>query len=124
MNGSAFGNFASVDVDEDGFVFAKFTNGIVRKIYQIPVATFTNPDGLEAQAGGTFTVTPESGAYTLTRPGLGTAGNIASSTLESSNVDLATEFTSLITTQRAYSASSKIITTADEMLDEAIRMKR
>ncbi|MAZ90669.1 MAG: flagellar hook protein [Oceanicaulis sp.] len=124
VNGSAFGNFASVDVDEDGFVFAKFTNGIVRKIYQIPVATFTNPDGLEAQAGGTFTVTPESGAYTLTRPGLGTAGNIASSTLESSNVDLATEFTSLITTQRAYSASSKIITTADEMLDEAIRMKR
>ena len=124
VNGSAFGNFSSVDVDDDGFVFAKFTNGIVRKIYQIPVATFVNPDGLEAQSGGTFTVTPESGAYTLTAPGIGTAGNIASSTLESSNVDLATEFTSLITTQRAYSASSKIITTADEMLDEAIRMKR
>ncbi|MEA1942200.1 MAG: flagellar hook protein FlgE [Pseudomonadota bacterium] len=124
VNGSAFGNFASVDVDEDGFVFAKFTNGIVRKIYQVPVATFQNPDGLEAQTGGTFTVTPESGAYTLTAPGMGTAGNIASSTLESSNVDLATEFTNLITTQRAYSASSKIITTADEMLDEAIRMKR
>jgi flagellar hook protein FlgE len=124
VNGSAFGNFASVDVDEDGFVFAKFTNGIVRKIYQVPVATFVNPDGLEAQSGGTFTVTPESGAYTLSPPGLGMAGNIAASTLESSNVDLATEFTSLITTQRAYSASSKIITTADEMLDEAIRMKR
>ena len=124
VNGSAFGNFASVDVDEDGFVFAKFTNGIVRKISQVPVATFVNPDGLEAQSGGTFTVTPESGAYTLSPPGLGTAGNIAASTLESSNVDLATEFTSLITTQRAYSASSKIITTADEMLDEAIRMKR
>jgi flagellar hook protein FlgE len=124
VNGSAFGNFSSVDVDEEGYVFAKFTNGIVRKIYQIPVATFVNPDGLEAQSGGTYTVTPESGAFTLSAPGLGTAGNIASSTLESSNVDLATEFTSLITTQRAYSASSKIITTADEMLDEAIRMKR
>ncbi|WP_300542049.1 flagellar hook protein FlgE [Maricaulis sp.] len=124
VNGSAFGNFASVDVDEEGYVFAKFTNGIVRKIYQVPVATFVNPDGLEAQSGGTFNVTPESGAYTLSPPGLGSAGNIASSTLESSNVDLATEFTSLITTQRAYSASSKIITTADEMLDEAIRMKR
>lgn len=124
VNGSAFGNFSSVEVDDDGFVFAKFNNGIVRKIYQIPVATFINPDGLEAQAGGTFTVTPESGAYTLTAPGLGSAGNISASTLESSNVDLATEFTNLITTQRAYSASSKIITTADEMLDEAIRMKR
>jgi flagellar hook protein FlgE len=124
VNGSAFGNFSSVDVDDDGFVFAKFTNGIVRKIYQIPVATFVNPDGLEAQSGGTFTVTPESGAYTLNPPGLGSSGSIAASTLESSNVDLANEFTSLITTQRAYSASSKIITTADEMLDEAIRMKR
>ena len=124
VNGSAFGNFASVDVDDDGFVFAKFTNGIVRKIYQIPVATFVNPDGLEAQSGGTFTVTPESGAYTLNPPGQGSAGSMAAATLESSNVDLANEFTSLITTQRAYSASSKIITTADEMLDEAIRMKR
>ncbi|MHA6289056.1 flagellar hook-basal body complex protein [Maricaulis sp. CAU 1757] len=124
VNGSAFGNFASVDVDDEGFVFAKFTNGIVRKIYQIPVATFVNPDGLEAQSGGTYTVTPDSGAYTLNPPSRGTAGSIAAATLESSNVDLANEFTSLITTQRAYSASSKIITTADEMMDEAIRMKR
>ena len=69
-------------------------------------------------------MTPDSGAFTLNQPGVGSAGSIASQTLEASNVDLATEFTSLITTQRAYSASSKIITTADEMMDEAIRMKR
>lgn len=124
VNGSAFGNFAGVDIDDSGFVFAKFTNGIVRKIYQVPIATFVNPDGLEAQSGGSYTVTPDSGAFTLNAPGLGAAGNVAASTLENSNVDLATEFTGLITTQRAYSASSKIITTADEMLDEAIRMKR
>ena len=124
VNGSAFGNFAGVEVDDEGFVFAKFNNGIIRKVYQIPVATFVNPDGLQAQSGGTYTVTPESGTYTLNQPGLGSAGTIASATLENSNVDLATEFTTLITTQRAYSASSKIITTADEMLDEAIRMKR
>lgn len=124
VNGSAFGNFAGVEIDDTGFVFAKFTNGIVRKIYQVPIATFVNPDGLEASSGGSYLVTPNSGAFTLNAPGLGSAGTIASSTLESSNVDLATEFTSLIITQRAYSASSKIITTADEMLDEAIRMKR
>lgn len=124
VNGSAFGNFAGVDIDDSGFVFAKFTNGIVRKIYQVPIATFVNPDGLEAQSGGSYTVTPDSGAFTLNAPGLGAAGSVAASTLENSNVDLATEFTGLITTQRAYSASSKIITTADEMLDEAIRMKR
>jgi flagellar hook protein FlgE len=124
VNGSAFGNFAGVEVDDSGFVFAKFTNGIVRKIYQLPIATFINPDGLEAESGGSYSVTPDSGAFTLNAPGLGSAGGIAASTLENSNVDLATEFTNLITTQRAYSASSKIITTADEMLDEAIRMKR
>jgi len=124
VNGTAYGNFAGVEVDDAGFVFAKFSNGIIRKVYQVPVATFANPDGLQAQSGGTYTVTPESGTYTLNTPGLGSAGNIAASTLENSNVDLATEFTTLITTQRAYSASSKIITTADEMLDEAIRMKR
>ena len=124
VNGSAFGNFAGVEIDDAGFVFAKFTNGIVRKIYQVPVATFVNPDGLEASSGGSYLVTPKSGAFTLNAPGLGSSGTIAASTLESSNVDLATEFTSLIVTQRAYSASSKIITTADEMLDEAIRMKR
>ena len=124
VNGSAFGNFSGVEVDKEGFVFAKFNNGIVRKIYQIPVATFINPDGLGALSGGSYNVTPDSGAFTLNAPSLGNAGSIASSTLENSNVDLATEFTNLITTQRAYSASSKIITTADEMLDEAIRMKR
>lgn len=124
VNGSAFGTFTGVEVDDEGFVYAKFSNGIIRKTYQIPVATFVNANGLNVEAGGAYSVTPDSGSYTFNIPGTAAAGTIASATLENSNVDLATEFTSLITTQRAYSASSKIITTADEMLDEAIRMKR
>ncbi|MEE2526114.1 flagellar hook protein FlgE [Hyphobacterium sp. HN65] len=124
VNGSAFGTFTGVEVDSDGFVYAKFSNGIIRKTYQVPIATFVNANGLNVESGGAFSVTPDSGSYTFNIPGTASAGTIASSTLENSNVDLATEFTSLITTQRAYSASSKIITTADEMLDEAIRMKR
>ncbi len=124
VDGTAYGNFSGVEVDEEGFVYAKFSNGIIQAVYQVPVATFANPDGLAAESGGAYTVTPESGTYTLNTPGLGSAGTVAASTLENSNVDLATEFTTLIVTQRAYSASSKIITTADEMLDEAIRMKR
>jgi len=124
VNGSAFGTFTGVEVDNDGFVYAKFSNGIVRKTYQVPIATFVNPNGLNVEAGGAYSVTPDSGGFTFNVPGTAAAGTIASSTLENSNVDIATEFTSLITTQRAYSASSKIITTADEMLDEAIRMKR
>lgn len=124
VNGTPFGDFSGVDIDASGMVYAKFTNGIVKKIYQIPVATFANADGLEALGGGAYGVSRDSGNYTLNTAGVGSAGNIAAATLESSNVDLATEFTNLIITQRAYSASSKIITTADEMLDEAIRMKR
>jgi flagellar hook protein FlgE len=124
VNGTPFGDFSGVDIDASGMVYAKFTNGIVKKIYQIPVATFANADGLEALGGGAYGVSRDSGNYTLNTAGVGSAGNLAAATLESSNVDLATEFTNLIITQRAYSASSKIITTADEMLDEAIRMKR
>ena len=74
--------------------------------------------------GGSFQITEESGAFTLNAPGQGASGTISSKTLENSNVDIATEFSELIITQRAYSAASRIITTADEMLNEAIQMKR
>ncbi|MFN3834494.1 MAG: flagellar hook protein FlgE [Glycocaulis sp.] len=124
VNGAIFGAFASVDVDADGFVSARFTNGVVRRIYQIPVGTVANPNGMATAGGAAFFVTPESGAFTLNVPGAGASGRIAPKALENSNVDIATEFSNLIITQRAYSASSRIITTADEMMAEAIQMKR
>ena len=124
VNGAIFGAFASVDVDTEGFVSARFTNGVVRRIYQIPIATVPNPNGMATAGGSAFFVTPESGAFTLNVPGAGASGRIAPKALENSNVDIATEFSNLIITQRAYSASSRIITTADEMMAEAIQMKR
>ncbi len=123
-DGAIFGAFAGVEVSGDGFISARFTNGVVRQIYQIPVATVFNPNGLASVGGASFQVTDDSGAFTLNAPGLGASGTISSATLENSNVDIATEFADLIITQRAYSASSRIITTADEMLNEAIQMKR
>jgi flagellar hook protein FlgE len=123
-NGTAFGNRISVEVDDKGFVTAIFDNGTTRKLAQIALATFTNPDGLAASSGGIYNSSLQSGAYNLKIAGLGGAGKVAPSQLESSNVDLSKEFTGLITTQRAYSASSKIITTADQMLDELINIKR
>jgi flagellar hook protein FlgE len=74
--------------------------------------------------GNAYRVTNESGGFSLKAPGDGGAGLIAPSTLEASTVDLSTEFTGLITTQRAYSACSKIITTADQMLEELLSIKR
>lgn len=123
-NGTAFGTLTSVEIDDEGFVTAIFDNGVLRKIAQVGIATFANPDGLKALSGNAYRVSNESGPFTLKTPGSGGAGYLSPGTLEASTVDLSTEFTGLITTQRAYSASSKIITTADEMLEELIRIKR
>ena len=123
-NGTAFGNQVSIEVDENGFVSAVFDNGSIRQLSQIAVATFTNPDGLNAGTGGLFTASASTGNYILNTAGSTGVGKINGGNLEGSNVDLSLEFTGLITTQRAYSASSKIITTSDQMLDELISIKR
>jgi flagellar hook protein FlgE len=123
-NGTAFGNLTNIEVDDEGYVSAIFDNGVTRRIAQVAIATFSNPNGLKGVNGNAYRVTNESGTYSLKTPGGGGAGSIAPSTLEASTVDLSTEFTGLITTQRAYSASSKIITTADQMLEELLSIKR
>lgn len=113
-----------MNLEDNGILTAQFSNGRSRSIYQIPLATFLNPNGLLADQGGVYRQTLESGVFTINAPGAGGAGAIESGALEASNVDLGTEFTNMIQTQRAYSASSRIITTADEMLEELIRIKR
>lgn len=123
-NGTAFGNLSEVKIDDTGFVTAIFDNGVTRKIAQIALATFPSPDSLSQTSGNAYRVSQGSGTYNLKAAGSGGAGQIGASQLEASTVDLSAEFTGLITTQRAYSASSKIITTADEMLAELISIKR
>lgn len=122
-NGTAFGNLTDVQISKDGFVTAIYDNGVSRNISQIGIATFPNPDGLTAISGNSFQVSNVSGTYNLKVPGTGGAGQLRPSTLEASTVDLSTEFTGLITAQRAYSASSKIITTADQMMQELLQIK-
>lgn len=123
-NGTPFGNLTEVAIDDNGFVSAIFDNGVTRRIAQIALATFPSPDNLASMTGNTYRVSQKSGTYNLKAAGTGGAGLIGASQLEASTVDLSAEFTGLITTQRAYSASSKIITTADEMLAELISIKR
>jgi flagellar hook protein FlgE len=118
------GDLVSLSLEGNGFLTAQFSNGRSRALYQVPLATFLNPNGLQADAGGSFRTTLASGLYNINASNAGGAGRIQSGALEASNVDLAAEFTNLITTQRAYSASSRIITTADEMLEELLRIKR
>jgi flagellar hook protein FlgE len=123
-NGSAFGNLSKISVGDDGMVSAIFDNGVTRNIAQVAIASFVNPNGLQAVSGNVYRVSRDSGAYSLKTPGLGGTGLLSPSSLEASNVDLSQEFTSLITTQRAYSAASKIITTADQMLQELLSIKQ
>lgn len=123
-DGAPPGDLVGVTLEADGVLTAQFSNGRSRPIYQIPLATFLNPNALLAEQGGVYRQTLDSGVYTINAPGTGSAGEIKSGVLEASNVDLGSEFTDMIQMQRAYSASSRIITTADEMLEELIRIKR
>ncbi|MGF1641963.1 MAG: flagellar hook protein FlgE [Rhodospirillales bacterium] len=124
QNGAPFGTLAGISISAEGLMEALFDNGESRPIYRIPVATFVNPNGLGARTGNVWHETVEAGDATLREAGTGPAGEINQSSLEASTVDIAQEFTDMIIVQRAYSAATKIISTADEMLDELIRLRR
>lgn len=124
VDGGLQGNLSSISVSKAGVVSAVFDDGSSRAVFQLPIATFPNPDGMTRVSGNAYTVSGSSGNPAINPPGALGAGAISPSTLEASNVDLAGEFTNMIRFQRAYSASSKIITTVDEMLQEVSNLKR
>ncbi|MGQ0662571.1 MAG: flagellar hook protein FlgE [Pseudomonadota bacterium] len=124
QDGAEVGLRTGVSIDRNGFVIASFSNGATQKIYQIPVVTFSNPSALSARNGNTYAETDASGEFNLRIANTGGSGRIEASSLEGSNIDLGEEFTQMIITQRAYSASAKSIATADEMLEELLRIKR
>jgi flagellar hook protein FlgE len=119
-----YGDVTGISIATDGTVSATFSNGLTKAVYKVPLATFANPDGLEAVSGNAYIATNDSGNAVINAPEAGGAGKINSSQLEDSNVDLATELTDLITTQRAYSACAKIVTTSSTMLDDLLNTVR
>lgn len=122
VDGAVFGNVTGINIDGAGVVVALFDNGLSRKVFQLPLATFPNPDGLARRQGNAFGVSDFSGKFTMVQAGTAGGGNMSSYSLEGSTVDLANEFAELIKTQRAFSASTRIITTADEILTELTRI--
>lgn len=114
-NGTPFGSLSSIAIAGNGIVTATFTNGVSRAIAEIPLATFPNADGLTSVSGTAYQASNNSGLVSLQAAGSGGSGQLESNTLEASTIDLSSEFTDLITTQQAYTASSKVITTADQM---------
>ncbi len=123
-DGSAVGTLTSVQVDENGYVFALYDTGVSRRVFQIPLADVPNPNGLTALDNQTYAPSRESGNFFLWNAGEGPTGEVASFAREESTTDIATELTSMIQTQRAYSSSAKVIQTVDEMLQETTNIKR
>jgi flagellar hook protein FlgE len=124
QDGYGSGEFSGVSIDNVGHVQGLFTNGQKITIGALAVAKFRANEGLGRAGQNLWIETRESGSAALAEAGSGGRGVVSAGALESSNVDLATEFVSLIQHQRSFSANSKTITTADEMLQELINIKR
>jgi flagellar hook protein FlgE len=122
QDGVARGEFQSVSIDSSGFVDINYTNGQTKSFYQIPVVQFNAPDQLQRLAGSAFGATIDSGAPQVNPPGEDGGGTISPSEVTGSNVDIATEFTKLITAQQVYSANSKVITTANQLLTTVLQL--
>ena len=124
QNGVKPGSFSSVSMQQNGDVQINYDNGSSRVLAQIPIVTFASPNSLERQDGQAFLATNASGTPRINQPGGNGAGTLVTSSLEGSNVDIAQEFTKLIVAQRAYTANTKMVTTADDLLQATIDMKR
>lgn len=124
QDGFTSGTLQSISVDEDGLITGFFTNGKTQPLAIVAVATFQNQEGLNKVGNNLFSETFATGQPVITLGGVGGAGKVQSNSLEQSNVDLAEEFVKMITTQRAFQANSRTITTTDEMMAEIINMKR
>ncbi len=119
QNGYSAGELVGVSISEQGRIVASYTNGRTVDLYDVTLASFNAANRLQKLDGGAFAVTQDSGQAIL-----GAQGTIIGASLENSNTDIADEFTKLIVTQQAYSASTRIVTTSDEMLQEVLNMVR
>ena len=124
QDGYAAGILQNVSVSREGVLSGHYSNGQVLELYAVTLATFTNKHGLRREGGNLFSETLESGPALTGQAGTSGKGTVDGNSLEMSNVDMATEFVRMITTQRGFQANTKVITTTDSMLGEVIAMKR
>ena len=124
QDGFAAGALAGIKVNRDGTISGTFTNGERRVLAAVAVARFVNNDGLIRRDAGHWAEAPTSGQALIGQAGAGGRGTVAGNSLEQSNVELANEFVNIISYQRGFQANSRSIRTADEMLAEAVNLKR
>jgi flagellar hook protein FlgE len=124
QDGFAAGSLQAIDIDREGVITGVFSNGASRPVAQLSIASFAAENNLFRTGNSLFAETPESGQPIYSVANTGSNGTVAANTLELSNVDLTEEFVNLITTERAFQANTKVVTTGDSMLETVINMKR
>lgn len=124
QDGYSTGTLMGLSVDSDGIISGLFNNGQTTELFQVALADFLSPTGLNRVGQNLFSVSASSGQPVIGTANTGGFGSILGSSLELSNVDLAQEFVTLIQTQQAFQAASRIITTVDDLMTEAVNLKR
>lgn len=120
QDGVRFGQLSEITIDQTGLVTASFENGVRLPVYQIPIATFPNPNGLKHVEGTVYDENEAAGNYNLRLPGQGNAGDITASALEQSTTDTSEEFNKMIVAQQAYSSAAQVVSTVDNMFQDLI----
>ena len=124
QNGTPSGVLKGISVGTDGVITGQFSSGAVQPLFRISLADFPALEGLKHVGNSLFLQSPDSGQALVGSPGDGGFGTVLSGALELSTVDLATEFVKMVTTQRGFQASSRIITVTDTLLEEVSNLKR
>jgi flagellar hook protein FlgE len=114
----------TIAVNQEGAIVGGFSNGETRELGQVSVARFSNSRGLDRLGSNLWAATPESGTAAIGTANTGGRGSVVSHSLEQSNVDLANEFVKLITIQRGFQANAKTISTADQLMNDVLQLKR
>ncbi|RCW70473.1 flagellar hook protein FlgE [Pseudorhodoferax soli] len=120
-NGYASGTRVNVTLSEDGSVIAEYSNGQKQKVGTVALATFPNEQALQAISDTSWTTTSTSGTPLYATPGTGMAGELTVGAIEQSNVDMTSELVNLMTSQRNYQANTKVISTADDMMQSLMQ---
>ena len=123
-DGSGSNPLKTYEIGSDGKVTVTFEDNTKQVVARIAIANFQNPAGLEKVGGTSFRETANSGLAQVDVPGSGSRGDLVTGSVEMSNVDLASEFTNLIIAQRGFQASSRVITTSDQVLEDLVNIKR
>jgi flagellar hook protein FlgE len=124
QDGYTMGHLQNIGIDPTGTITGSFSNGVTMTLAQIVLSDFNNPSGLLRVGDNMYAVSANSGAAVLGFAGQGSQSQITAGALEMSNVDLAQEFTNMITAQRGFQSNARVISTSDEMLQELVNLKR